>query len=378
MKKVIVNRRHPDHPWVFSNEVIRAEDASTGAIVRVEERRRLVGTAFYNPHSLIALRIISETGEEFNEDLIRQRIRGAAALRKDQGKSVRLVYSESDGLPGLIVDRYQDILVTQVNCLGMEKYKATVFKVLAEEFSPSGIYEKADAALRGLERLDTEDHAVQGEVPDRVEIDQDGIRFLVDIKGGQKTGFFFDQRANRRMVGELAKGEVLDAFCYTGGFSLYCRQASDVLGLDSSQPALELARQNAELNRRPCRFENGDVPETLRKYVNEKRQFDTIILDPPSFTKSRKKKFDALRGYKEINLRAMRLLRDGGRLFTASCSYHINRYDFLTMLREAAADANCRFYFEREGRPAPDHPVLLGFPESDYLKFFSLVKRPAS
>jgi 23S rRNA (cytosine1962-C5)-methyltransferase len=378
MKKVIVNRRHPDHPWVFSNEVIRAEDTSAGAIVRVEERRRLVGTAFYNPHSLIALRIISDTGEEWGEDLIRKRIRAAAALRKDLGASGRLVYSESDGLPGLIVDRYQDVLVAQVNCLGMEKYKAAVFKVLAEEISPRGIYEKADPALRGLEGLDAEDRVVQGEIPDRVEIDQDGVRFLVDIKGGQKTGFFFDQRANRRMVGELAKGKVLDAFCYTGGFTLYCRRADNVLGLDSSAAALELARKNAELNARPCRFENADVPETLRRFVNEKLQFDTIILDPPSFTKSRKKKFDALRGYKEINLRAMRLLRDGGRLFTASCSYHINRYDFLTMLRDAAADAKDRFYFEREGRPAPDHPVLLGFPESDYLKFFCLVKRPAS
>jgi len=375
MKKVIVRRRHPNHPWVFSNEVIRAEEASAGAIVRVEEHRQLVGNAFYNPHSLIALRFISETGAEFNEDFIRQKIRTALTLRKGMGESYRLVFSESDGLPGLIVDKYMDILVVQINCLGMEKYKDMVFKVLAEELSPRGIHEKADTALRGLEGLANEDRTVLGEVPDRVEIDQDGIRFLVDIKGGQKTGFFFDQRANRRMIRESARGEILDAYCYTGGFSLYANPGGDVLGLDSSAAALELARQNAELNARNCRFENADVPEALRRYVNDKRQFDTIILDPPSFTKSRKKKFDALRGYKEINLRAMRLLRDGGRLFTASCSYHINRYDFLTMLRDAAADAKCRFFVEHEGRPADDHPILLGFPESDYLKAFFLVKR---
>jgi len=375
MKKVIVRRRHPNHPWVFSNEVVRAEEASAGAIVRVEEHRKLVGTAFYNPHSLIALRFISETGVEFNEDFIRQKIRNALVLRKAMGESYRLVYSECDGLPGLIVDKYGDFLVVQINCLGMEKYRETVFKILAEEISPRGIHEKADGTLRGLEGLASEDHTVFGAIPDRVEIDQDGIRFLVDIKGGQKTGFFFDQRANRQRVRELARGEILDAFCYTGGFSLYCAQNGDVLGLDSSPAALDLARQNAELNARHCRFENADVPEALRGYVNEKRLFDTIILDPPSFTKSRKKKFDALRGYKEINLRAMRLLRDGGLLVTASCSFHINRYDFLTMLRDAAADVKCRFFVAHEGRPAPDHPVLLGFPESDYLKAFFLVKR---
>lgn len=375
MKKVIVNRRHPDHPWVFSNEVIRAEDASAGAIVRVEEHRRLVGTAFYNPHSLIALRFISPTGEDFDENFIRNKLRSARPRRNGLGESFRLVFSECDGLPGLIVDKYEKYFVVQVNCRGMESYKETVYKILTEEFSPGGIYEKADEPLRGLEGLEAVNRVVFGEIPDRVEIEQDGIKFLVDIKGGQKTGFFFDQRANRRQVRELGRGDILDCFCYTGGFSLYAADRGDVLGLDTSEPALENARRNAELNGRRCRFENADVLAALRGFVNEKRSFDTIILDPPSFTKSRKKKFDALRGYKEINLRAMRLLRDGGLLVTASCSYHINRYDFLTMLRDAAADARCRLVVEHEGHPAPDHPILLGFPESDYLKAFFLIKR---
>jgi len=374
MKKVIVKRRHPGHPWVFSNEVIRAEEATAGSVVRVEEHRRLIGTAFYNPHSLIALRFLTDDGREFNEELIRTRLDRARQARCDMGNSHRLVYSESDGLPGLIVDRYQDYLVVQVNCRGMEAHKETVFKILQELCSPRGIYEKSDEALRRLEDLEPLDRVVSGDIPDRIEIEQDNWRFLVDVRGGQKTGFFFDQRANRRAASDFARGEILDAFCYTGGFSLYTVGRGQTLGIDSSEAAIAIARENARLNGLPCQFENADAITTLRRYANEGRTFDTVILDPPSFTKSRKKKFDALRGYKEINLRAMQILRKDGRLITSSCSYHINRYDFLSMLRDAAADAGCRIIVRREGEPAADHPILLGFPESDYLNTFFLEK----
>ncbi len=374
MIKVIVQRRHPGHPWIFSNEIIRAENANAGDVVRVEEQRRFIGTAFYNPHSLIALRLLTEANEEFNEELIRRRILQAVRARAGLGSSGRLVYSESDGLPGLIVDQYAGHLVLQVNCQGMEKMKDAVIRILQDLCSPPGIYEKSDSSLRRLENLEPVDRVVCGEIPARIEIEQDGLRFLVDVRNGQKTGFFFDQRANRRQAKEYARGEILDAFCYTGGFALYAARQGNVLGIDAADNAIALARENARLNDLAVQFANDDAITALRRFVNEGRTFDTIILDPPSFTKSRKKKFDALRGYKEINLRAIQLLRPGGRLITSSCSYHITRYEFLTALRQAAADTRCRMLIRYEGKAAPDHPVLLGFPESDYLKTFFLEK----
>lgn len=374
MIKVIVKRRHPGHPWIFSNEIIRAESAVPGAVVRVEEQRRFIGTAFYHPHSLIALRLLTGVDEEFNEDLIRRRILQAGRARGGLDASGRLVYSESDGLPGLIVDQYSGHLVLQVNCQGMEKMKDSVIRILQDLYSPPGIYEKSDSSLRRLENLEPVDRIVCGTIPDRIEIEQDGLRFLVDVRNGQKTGFFFDQRANRRRTKEFARGEILDAFCYTGGFALYAARQGNVLGIDTAENAIALARENARLNDLAIQFATDDVITALRRFVKEGRAFDTIILDPPSFTKSRKKKFDALRGYKEINLRAMQLLRPGGRLITSSCSYHITRYEFLMALRQAAADARCRMIIRHEGKAAPDHPVLLGFPESDYLKTFFLEK----
>ena len=368
MKKVIVKRRHPGHPWVFSNEVIRAEEATAGSVVRVEEHRRLIGTAFYNPHSLIALRFLTDDGREFNEELIRTRLDRARQARCDMGNSHRLVYSESDGLPGLIVDRYQDYLVVQVNCRGMEAHKETVFKILQELCSPRGIYEKSDEALRRLEDLEPLDRVVSGDIPDRIEIEQDNWRFLVDVRGGQKTGFFFDQRANRRAASDFARGEILDAFCYTGGFSLYTVGRGQTLGIDSSEAAIAIARENARLNGLPCQFENADAITTLRRYANEGRTFDTVILDPPSFTKSRKKKFDALRGYKEINLRAMRLLEAGGVLVTCSCSHHVDQELFREMLIDAAWSAGRQARLLEMRSQSRDHPMLLAAKESQYLK----------
>ncbi|MEO0185068.1 MAG: class I SAM-dependent rRNA methyltransferase [candidate division WOR-3 bacterium] len=368
MKKVIVCRRHLNHPWIFSNEIIKTEDPSPGEVVKVEERKKVIGTGFYNPHSLISVRLFSQEEEDFSKEFVLNRIKNALTLRSDLGESFRLIYSESDGLPGLIIDKYNNYFVAEINCLGMDKRKGMVYEILKELFNPKGIYEKSEENLRKLEGLESESKAIYGKIPELVEIEQDGIRFLVDIINGQKTGFFFDQRENRKKIAEFARGEILDCFCYTGGFSLYAAKKGRLLAIDSSEKAIEIARKNALINNLECNFECADVFKTLRKFQNENRKFDTIILDPPSFTKSKRKKFDALRGYKEINLMAMKLLNDTGILFTSSCSYHISNEEFQSMLRDSAKDAGREFIIIQQGVQAKDHPILLNFPESNYLK----------
>jgi len=268
MKKVIVKRRHFNHPWVFSNEIIRVDDnARAGDVVLVEERKKVIGTGFYNPHSLITVRLFSEIAQDFNQEFIHQKIVRANEFRRGLGESYRMLYSESDGLPGFIVDKYKDYLVTQINSLGMELHKEIIYKSLIEEFSPMGIYEKAEPGLRKLEGLEPINNIIYGDIPEVIEIEQDGIRFFVNIVCGQKTGFFFDQRENRQKLQELARGDILDCFCYTGGFSLYTADKGNVLGLDSSKMAIEYARKNAELNNLSnCQFECQDVFDALNNY----------------------------------------------------------------------------------------------------------------
>uniref|UniRef100_A0A7C4XLF6 Class I SAM-dependent rRNA methyltransferase n=1 Tax=candidate division WOR-3 bacterium TaxID=2052148 RepID=A0A7C4XLF6_UNCW3 len=369
LKKVIVHRQHPGHPWIFSNEIIKAEEGiDPGDVVKVEEGKKTIGSGFYNPHSLIAIRLFSTTEQNFNEKFLSERLKNAFISRTGMGSSFRLVHSESDGLPGLVIDKYNDLYVIQINSLGMEKNKDLLFRVLIDEYKPAGIYEKSEETLRKIEGLEIINRVVYGKIPELVEIEQDGFKFLVDIINGQKTGFFFDQRENRKKISRFAWGEILDCFCYTGGFSIYSAKKGNTNGIDISEPAVELAKRNALLNNLKCNFLVEDVFVALRKFYNEKRSFDTIILDPPSFTKSKKKKYQALRGYKEINLMAMKLLNKVGILFTSSCSYHISHNEFITMLREAAADAKREFLVIDTGRQANDHPVLLNFPEGNYLK----------
>ncbi len=370
--KIIVKRRHFNHPWIFSNEIIKKENITPGSIVLVEEQRKIIGTGFYNPHSLIAIRLFSYTEEKFDHDFLLKNLKSAWTKRSGMGNSYRLVASECDGLPGLIIDKYNAYFVIQINCLGMEQYKEVIKEILIDEFKAQGIYEKSDEGLRKREGLDVANSIIFGEIPDLVEIEQDGLRFLVDIKNGQKTGFFFDQRENRKMAKELAKGEILDCFCYTGGFSIYVGNKGSVLGIDSSEGAIALAKKNAEINNLKCSFECAEVFKTLREFAKAGRRFDTIILDPPSFTKSKKEKRDALRGYKEINLSAMKILNPDGLLFTGSCSYHISRQEFLEILQTSAQDAHKQFQIIKEGMQSKDHPVLLNFPESNYLKSFCL------
>ncbi len=370
--KLIVKRRHFNHPWIFSNEIIKKENITPGSIVLVEEQRKIIGTGFYNPHSLIAIRLFSYTEEKFDRDFLLKKLKSAYIKRSGMGNSFRLVASECDSLPGLIIDKYNEYFVIQINCLGMEQYKDVIKEILIDEFKAQGVYEKSDEGLRKREGLDVANGIIFGSIPDLVEIEQDELKFLVDIKNGQKTGFFFDQRENRRMVKELAKGEILDCFCYTGGFSIYAGDKGNVLGIDSSEGAIALAKKNAEINNLKCNFDCAEVFKTLRDFAKAGRRFDTIILDPPSFTKSKKEKRDALRGYKEINLSAMKILNPDGLLFTGSCSYHISRQEFLEMLQTSAQDVHKQFQIIKEGMQSKDHPVLLNFPESNYLKSFCL------
>lgn len=368
MKKVIVHRRHFNHPWIFSNEVVRAEDISPGEVVKIEERHKTIGVGFYNPHSLIAVRQYSEVEQDFDKNFIRKKLIDAGEIRKHMGKSYRFVYSESDSLPGLIIDRYEDYFVVQINSLGMEQQKEKLFKILVEDYGPKGIYEKSEENLRKLEGLEPVSNVIYGTVPEIIEIEQDGLRFLVDVINGQKTGFFLDQRENRLKARESAKGEILDCFCYSGAFSLYAVKKGNILGIDSSASAIDLAQKNARLNNLECSFECRDVFETLREFARNRRSFDTIFLDPPSFTKSKKTKNQAFKGYKEINLAAMQLLSDGGLLFTSSCSYHLSMQEFIEVLQDAAADAGRKFVIIHQGRQSGDHPILLNFQESNYLK----------
>jgi len=382
-KEVLVRRVHPGHPWIFSNEVFRAfGDPSPGDVVEAFKKdgrkKESLGFAFYNPHSLIALRVFSKQSE-FTPDFLRERLSSALAYRKStlSDQSFRLVHGESDDLPGLVIDKYENGFVIQVNCLGMEKKKEMIVQGLNDVCRAQFVYEKSETTYRRLEGLEPTVGLRSGNLPDEAKISQDGLDFLVDIKEGQKTGFYFDQRDNRRRVRSLASGKkVLDLFCYTGGFALYAAGggAARVLGIDSSARAIELARTNARLNHfdAQCSFETADVFEFLRQKKRTEEKFDIIILDPPAFTKSRKDLRNASRGYKDINLLAMRLLAPRGILVTASCSHHVFWNDFMSIINSAQADAGRRFMVLDRGTQAVDHPVLVGMPESEYLKCYFL------
>ncbi len=375
MKRISIRRRHARHPWIFSNEIKKPkEKINPGEIVEICKGKEFLGRGFYNPNSLIAIRQYSDRNEDFDETFIGTAFSRALAYRKDfvSDNSFRLIFSESDGLPGLIVDKYEDDFVIQVHAYGIEIKKEVVVNALLQS-SPKFIYEKSDERLRQLEGLAVKNGLVYGQKPDLIEIKQDGIKFLVDIEKGQKTGFFFDLREIRQRLSEMVRDKtVLDLFCYTGGFSLYAAKgnAQEVTGIDSSMAAVELARQNAELNSmKQTHFECADAFDYLR---NTQSSYDIIILDPPSFIKSKKELPNARRGYKEINLQAMKKLKQNGVLVTTCCSYHFSEDEFLRVLSRAAADSGKNFRIIKKMSQALDHPILLNMPETNYLKCFFL------
>jgi 23S rRNA (cytosine1962-C5)-methyltransferase len=380
MKSVLLKQKEDrrilrGHPWVFSNEIQKIpEGPAPGEVIDVlDSSGRFVGRGYINPHSLIAVRILTRKKEEIDVDFLRRRISAARALRASLGfgESYRALYSEGDGLPGLIVDKYADTLVLQSLTAGIERMLDDIIEALREEYSPNAIVLRNDAGSRALEGLTQEKRVVLGSVTGPVEIEESGIAYEVDVLEGQKTGFFFDQRENRTALRDYARGRrTLDCFCYVGAWALTAARygAAEVIGIDSSEKAVELATANAARNNLPARFMTADVFDELRVLEKKGERFGLIVLDPPAFVKSRAKVREALKGYKEINLRAMKLLEPGGVIATCSCSHHIDEALFREMLIDAAYSAGRQARVLEMRSQARDHPVLLAARETQYLK----------
>jgi 23S rRNA (cytosine1962-C5)-methyltransferase len=363
------------HPWVFSNELERTKDAfQPGELVDVlDVSGRFVGRGYINPRTLIAVRLLTGKQEAIDREFLRKRIARARALRKGLGfgESFRAVFSEGDGLPGLIADKYAGTLVLQSTTAGMENLLDDVIAVLREEYAPEAVILRNDLAARELEGLPLEKRVVHGAVAGPVAFEESGIRYAADVLEGQKTGFFFDQRENRLALKEYVPGRrTLDCFCYVGAWALSAARfgATEVVGLDSSDAAIALAGQNAALNGLGARFQKADVFDELRVLEKQRERFGCIVLDPPAFVKHRAKVREALKGYKEINFRAMKLLERGGVLVTCSCSHHVDQELFREMLVDSAYSAGRRARLLEMRSQARDHPALLAAKETQYLK----------
>jgi len=367
------------HPWIFSNEIDRIDGTpeNGGAVLVFSARGDCLGTAYYNPHSLIAARLLSRRQENIDSvDFFRARLAAAVAYRRDlygAADAVRLVYGEADGLPGLVVDRYGEVLSLQFLTLGIDCRRHLILQALQELFAPAAIIARNDVAVRDLEGLPQQVELLHGEIPPQLLVSENGLRFRVDVGGGQKTGHFLDQKENHLTLRGRVEGKrVLDLFCYSGSWSVHAASfgARQVTGVDISAGAVALAAENARLNglEGSCSFLRADVFDLLRDWGRGGERFDTIVLDPPAFVKSKKKLPEAIRGYHTINRRAMELVSPGGYLFTCSCSHHLQREVFLDLLRQAAAQAGrAARLLEMRGQ-AYDHPVLLACPETEYLK----------
>ena len=366
------------HPWIYQGEIQRIEgDPTPGDLVEVRDARgRFVGRGYVNPRSQIAVRLLTWQDEAIDELFLRRRIQTAIDLRKrwvPNAEAYRVVFGEADLLPGLIVDRYGEILVVQFLTAGVEALSDVLVGLLRDCIRPRGIYARNDVSARELEGLQRTSGFVHGQFDTLLQITEGGLRFWVDIASGQKTGLFLDQRENRVRLQSFAEGrEVLDAFCYTGGFGLHAAVAGakSVLAVELSKEAAALAVRNAESNGfgKTVRVVEGNAFDELHSMDREGRRFDLVVLDPPAFTKGKEALQSAIRGYKEINLRAMKLLREGGILMTCSCSYHLPVELFREMLVEAAADAHRRFRLIEFRTQAQDHPILLSVRETHYLK----------
>ena len=373
-----VRRLQNGHLWIYAADVTRAPDEDVPIVRVTDPGRKLLGYAFYSRSSQIRLRLLSRDAESPGKDFFARRIVDAVSRRRPQGdperSARRLVFGEADLLPSIVVDQYGGYLALQTLSRGSDAIKFMLAEILHETVGPKGICERNDVKARRLEGLQESRGVLAGSVPESVEIVENGIRFLVDLVHGQKTGFFLDQSENRAASSRYAKGRGLDCFTNTGGFALHFAPHCDsVLGVDVSREALEQARRNAVLNGiANVEFQEGNVFDFLRELDHAGERFDVVCLDPPAFAKNRGALAAAMGGYKEINLRAMKLLRPGGVLATASCSYHLSEAAFFELIADASLDAR-RYVqvLERRGQ-AGDHPVLASMPETHYLKFFIL------
>jgi 23S rRNA (cytosine1962-C5)-methyltransferase len=379
MNTIIVNKRGADrirhgHLWIYRSDVIDTAEAEGGSVVVVrDQNRNFVGQAFFSDSSQITLRFLSHTEEAIDRQWWQRRLREAAERRANVAPNTnayRLVYSEGDLLPSIIIDRYDDVLVLQTLSQGSEKVKSLLVEILAEQFTPRAIVERNDVRVRQHEGLELVAGTLYGEAPEEFEIRQDGVSFLVSPLSGQKTGSFLDQRENRLAARTVAHGSALDCFTFAGAFALNLAPVCDsVLGLDISADAVAAARRNAELNNAAnVEFREANVFDALREMEAAGERFDTIVLDPPAFAKNRASAKAAARGYKEINLRAIKLLNPGGILVTCTCSYHMLEELFLKIIAEAANDAHRTLQLVEKRTQAGDHPILLGVPETYYLK----------
>jgi 23S rRNA (cytosine1962-C5)-methyltransferase len=362
------------HPWIYRTDLERIKDAAPGSVVALEAKNgNFLAQGFYSDHSKISFRVIARSREAIDAQFWERRVLSAFRYRQavvQQTNAYRLIYGESDGIPSLVLDRYADHFVLQALTLATENLLPVFAEIIRKVFQPASIILRNDVMVRDLEGLPREKKILFGECPKEVQVFEGEIHYLADLWTGQKTGAYLDQRENRLWGTRFLRGTILDAFCYQGLFGLHAaRRASRVFGIDSSPEAVDQAKENATLNGLShIEFSRENVFDFLKAALEEKRHFDGIILDPPPFAKSKENVDGATRGYKELNLRAMRLLNPGGILVTSSCSYNLSESRFLEILRDCEKDSGstCRI-IDRRGQSA-DHPVLLSFPESFYLK----------
>jgi len=382
LRKAGQHRVENGHPWIFQSELDYIEGKfMPGDIVDVYNWRKVfMGRGYINPQSQIIVRILTNEQEEIDREFFKKRIEAAWEYRKkfiSEPDYCRLINGEGDFIPALTVDKFGKYMVIQTLALGIDVHKETIISILEELFQPEGIYERNDVSVRRLEGLEQTKGYLRGDFPTTIKVLENGISFYADIENGQKTGFFYDQRENRLFLKHVAQGaEILDCFCHTGSFTVHAALygAKKVTAIDISEDAVEMAKKNAELNNvsHLCEFQVTNAFDYLRTSSDEGKQFDVVILDPPAFTKSRKALEGAARGYKEINLRGMKMVRPGGFLITCSCSYHMDRELFKAIIVDAARDARRAIRMVEYRTQAKDHPILPAAEESEYLKFMMI------
>jgi 23S rRNA (cytosine1962-C5)-methyltransferase len=379
LNRKISKRVEQGHPWIFGNEIDKVDDqADAGDILTVYTYdKRFIGKGYFNPHSQIAIRLLTrDKNENINENFFYEKIKKSWEYRQKLGyvENCRLVFGEADDLPQLIIDKFNDYFVIQSMAFGIDVWKPAIVKALEKIFSPKGIYERNDVPIRELEGMEQQKGFLSKPFDTNIIINENGLKFHVDIENGQKTGYFLDQRDNRRAIQQIVKGaDVLGAFTYTGTFELHAAYygAKQVLGIDISANAVEQANRNAVLNglSDTCKFETGNAFDLLKQWGKEGRSYDVVMLDPPAFTKTRANVEKAVAGYKEINLRGMKLVKPGGFLVTSSCTNLVSPELFLQTIAMAAKDAKRTIRQVSFQTQAADHPIIYGLENTHYLKF---------